>query len=52
MKREEKLKAIREAYTEWEKLAKFMNIDKATPEDEEEIYNKLFTIVQNNKPEQ
>jgi hypothetical protein len=51
MNREEKLKAIREAYTEWEKLAQFMNIDKATPEDEEKIYDKLFTIVKNNKPE-
>jgi hypothetical protein len=51
MNREEKLKAIREAYAEWEKVATFVKIDKATPEDEEKIYDKLFTIIQNNKPE-
>lgn len=49
MTKEEKLKAIQEAYAEWEKLLKFMNIDEATPEDEEEIYDKLYTIVQKNK---
>ena len=51
MTREEKLKAIREAYAEWETMAKFIKLDKATPEDEEKIYDKLFTIIQNNKPQ-
>lgn len=51
MDREEKLKAIREAYAEWEKVATFVKIDKATPEDEEKIYDTLFTIIQNNKPQ-
>jgi len=50
MTREEKLKAIREAYAEWEKIAQFVSLEKATPEDEEKIYDRLFTIVQNNKP--
>lgn len=52
MNREEKLKAIREAYAEWEKVATFVKLDKATPEDEEKIYDKLYTIIQNNQPEQ
>lgn len=51
MDREEKLKAIREAYSEWEKVAQFVKLDKATPEDEEKIYDKLFTIIQNNQPQ-
>ena len=51
MTREEKLKAIREAYAEWEKIAQFVSLEKATPEDEEKIYDRLFTIVQNNKPQ-
>jgi len=49
MNREEKLKAIREAYTEWEKLATFVNLNEATPEDEEKFYDKLLTIIQKNK---
>ena len=49
--REEKLKAIQEAYAEWEKVATFLNLEKATPEDEEKIHNKLYTILQNNKQE-
>jgi len=46
MNREEKLEAIREAYAEWEKLATFVKLDRATPEDEEKIYDKLFNIIQ------
>jgi hypothetical protein len=48
MNRDEKLKAIQEAYAEWEKLATFVKLDKATPEDEEKIYDKLFNIIQKN----
>lgn len=47
MDREEKLKAIREAYSEWEKVAQFVGHGKATPEDEEKIMDKLFNIIQN-----
>lgn len=52
MDREEKLKAIREAYTEWEKTATFVTSDEATPEDEEKIFNTIQTIIENNKPQQ
>ncbi len=51
MNREEKLRAIREAYAEWEKVAEFVKLERATPEDEEKIYDKLYTIIQNNKQE-
>lgn len=49
MNREEKLKAIREAYSEWEKIAQFVTEERATPEDEEKIYDKLYTIIQKNE---
>ena len=51
MDREEKLKAIREAYTEWEKTATFVTSYEATPEDEEKIFNTIQTIIENNKPQ-
>lgn len=52
MDREEKLKAIRAAYAEWEKTATFVTSDEATPADEEKIFNTIQTIIENNKPQQ
>lgn len=51
MDREEKLKAIRAAYAEWEKTATFVTSDEATPADEEKIFNTIQTIIENNKPQ-
>ena len=50
-RRQEKLKAIQEAYAKWEEATKFTSVTGASDEDESRIMNEITTILQGNKPE-
>ena len=49
--RQEKLKAIQEAYSKWEETVKFTSNTGASDEDEAKIMSEITTIIQGNKPE-
>lgn len=48
--RRDKLKAIQEAYANWEKDVKFTSETGASEEDESRIMAEIQTILEGNKP--
>lgn len=49
--RREKIKAIQEAYANWEEQTKFTSMTGASDEDESKIMAEIQTILQGNKPQ-
>ena len=49
--RQEKIKAIQEAYSKWEENVKFISETGASDEDESKIMTEISTILQGNKPQ-
>jgi len=49
--RQEKIKAIQEAYSKWEETVKFTSNTGASDEDEAKIMSEITTILKGNKPE-
>jgi len=48
--RQEKIKAIQEAYSKWEETVKFTSNTGASDEDEAKIMSEITTILKGNKP--
>jgi hypothetical protein len=48
--RQERLRAIQEAYSNWEENVKFTSDTGASDEDESKIMAQIQTILQGNKP--
>ncbi len=51
MNRQEKLKAIQEAYSKWSETANFTSEIGASDEDESKMMDEITTILKGNKPE-
>ena len=51
MNRQEKLKAIQEAYSKWLDVVEFKSDTGASDEDEARIMEEIQTILQGNKPQ-
>ncbi len=51
MSRRDKIKAIQEAYSKWEKGVKFTSETGASDEDEAKVMDEISTILKGNKPE-
>ena len=51
MSRRDRLKAIQEAYSNWQEGVKFTSETGASDEDEAKVMDEITTILKGNKPE-